>query len=266
MPIKKIHLYFILFFFFSLSIQGQWQISKEDLAKAGIEHSSFKMAILTTKGNLAIGYEYLDLEHRKKGEIYALHLIYLKPNNAFEVKSVVLPFTFLVGIGLIQNEKKAIIVGNYGTKIIILDLKTLEIKTIFEYQPKQPGFRTGTLVVGFKNKVYLSGYFYDKDQYWLGDYVAELIVSEDTNNIEFYKKINLQDAYSQIGGQPYIYQLISGNMAYFGIPRQRDSKNRPQMDLYFYKNKKVEKIASGLTIGAFAGTEDVVFYTVFKNS
>lgn len=261
---KRVLFFFLLLSIFCGSMHAQWKITRDDLKKEGINPSQFKMAILSSKGNFAIGYDFLDFEHKKKGEIYALRIIHFQTNEKFQIKTVILPFNFLVGIGLINNEKTAIIVGDYGSKIISVDLKTLQITTIFEYKKNQPGFKTETLVVSWKNKIYLSGYFYDRRQYWEGDYVVELLHNEKTNQVQFIKKMNLEDVYKKIGMQPYTFQLISGDMAYFATKKHSTEDTLVSMTLYYYKNQQLKEIDQGYGIGGFAGTDDILFYNVFR--
>ena len=261
--IKKVVLTIIIsFLVLNNFLNAQWFITKKDLKENNVNYKDFKAAILTYNGKRLIGYEFLDLQHRKKGYAYALNIIDFDKDKKFKIRNVALPITFFVGITLTNNEREAIVVGNYGTKILKVDLETLKVTTIFKYKRSQPGFRTGSLVVSWKNRVFLSGYFYDSNRYWLGDYVVELKILR--NKVKFIKKINLGQIYKSLGAHPKVMQIVSGDTVYFSFykrtkSRKRGKKQRPLMYLVCYHNGRIKTIDRGYGVGNFAGTDKKIY-------
>lgn len=258
---------FVLFFLLILaSTSAEWMVKSDDFQKAGIKYMDWKPAILATSGQFVVGYDFLDFEQRKKGFVYALRIFRLKKDKTFEIQSIPLPITFLVGVALTNNDKTAVVVGDYGAKIVKVNLTTSEVSTIFQYEKGKPGFRTETLVVSWQDRVYLSGYFYDREQFWQGDYIVELVVPEKKEEAQFIKKTSLTSIYERLKLQPRIMQVISGDSVYFAfLPKVQDKKNPPPMQLVgFHRNEMVE-VDKALGIGNFAGTPDRIYCSIRRS-
>ena len=241
---------------------AQWVIKRQDFAEKKIAYIDFFPALLNQKGDVFIGYDILDLEHKVKGLVYALRVFKLNPDNTYQMKTIELPITFLVGLTFIDNERAMIIVGDYGTKILKVDLEQGKITTVFQYEKHKPGFRTEALVVGRYDRVFLSGYFYDKEQYAKGDYVVEMVLPKKKGQkVRFKKKINLDKIYQKVKHIPKTFNLYSGDSAFFGFIMAE----KKQSVLYHYSKGKFIEVDTGLLFGSFAGTDDRVFYLVRKD-
>lgn len=261
----------LFLFFLPEQPQAQWTITRADLERNNIDFFQFKPAVISHKGDMFIGYEFMDFENRKKGLVYGLRVFRFKAEGKFTVDTILLPITFFVSIALTDKDQSAIVVGNYGTKILKVNLKTSKVDTIFQYTPGKPGFRTENLVIGWDNKVYLSGYFYDKDQYAKNDAVVELNHSAPKAENIFTQTTNLTQAYKEIGGQPHIMYITSGNVIYFAFSKpvsslsEDEKKKGNNMILYCWNKGKLQEIDRGTAIGNFAGTTDRVYYSIFKD-
>lgn len=264
MTLKKSLILLLFFVLIAPYIQSEWKISREELENRKINYRNLEFAILSPKGDYAIGYSfYSDIEHKKRGEIYCLHIFKFGKNGKIDIKEVPLKINVLIGIALNDKDKTIVVVGNYGSIILTVDLKTYRVTKVFEYRKNIAGFRTETLVVQWNNRIYLTGYFYDKEQYWEGDYLVELILPNEAKKqaLEFRKKVDLRKVYDELKAQPIIMQVISDKMIYFVI-RATDANKKPIQKLMCYNNGKVQEVERGLGIGNFAGTEKKIYASI----
>lgn len=249
----------------------QWSVTRSDLDRYAIDFFQFKPALFSTKGDMFIGYEFMDFESRKKGLVYGLRVFRFKPEGKFTIDTIPLPISFVVSMALTENDQTAIVVGNYGSKILKVNLRTSKVDTIFQFTPGKPGFRTENLVISWAGKVYLSGYFYDKEQYCLNEAIVELRYADPKPENLFYQTTNLTEVHKQIGGQPHIMYIVNGDVVYFAYtkpPRKlttEEKKAGNNMYLYCWNKDKLIEIDRGTAVGNFAGTPDRVYYSIIKD-
>ena len=74
-------------------MHAQWKITRDDLKKEGLILRNLNGNFIFQR-KFIIGYDFLDFEHKKKGEIYALRIIHFQTNEKFQIKTVILPFSF----------------------------------------------------------------------------------------------------------------------------------------------------------------------------
>lgn len=255
----------------SCFLQAQWKITTEEFAKYKINYKMFTFAILSPKGDFAIGYELSDFEHKAKGLFYSLRVFYFKKNKTVEVKTAYLPIRFLVGIALAGNNK-AVVVGNNGTLILTVDLKTMKVEKVFQHKKGVPGYKVESLVVQWAGRVYLNGYFYDETQKFVSDHIVELLLPNNKRpTVEFKKVIDYGAIIDKYEQQPGVLQVISGRVLYFVIAKPKKIKDPTgkerlinSQQLICYKDGKFTVIAEG-GIGNFAGTETKIYGSYLKN-
>ncbi len=265
----KIRLLFLVLALLLAPVYGQWTITRGDFDKYKIDFYQFKPALLSQKGDTFVGYEFMDIENRRKGLVYGLRIFRFKPEGKYTVDTVLLPIAFVVSLAFTDQEKSLIVVGNYGTKILKVNMQTLQFETIFQAQTGKPGFRTDTLVVSWANRVFLSGYFYDKDQYWIKDAVVELRMAE--KDVKFIETVNLTELYQKFKTQPRIMYIASGDAVYFAYLKPfksltEEDKRKGAMLLVCYNKGELITVDRGLAIGNFAGNGDRVFYSILKDA
>ena len=258
-------------FSYSQEPVSQWKVTREDLEKYGIDFYQFHVGLFSYKGDIMVGYEFMPLEYRKKGTVYGLRIFRFKPDGKFTMDTVLLPIIFMVSLTFADNEQSIIVVGNYGTKIVKVNLRSnpMKVETIFQHEPKKPGFRTENLVITWNNKVYLSGYFYDKDQYWEDDAIAELKIEK--NDVKFVKTLSLTEAYKKLQiPAAKVLQVASGDCVYLAFNKakklltEEEIEQRTPANLVCCNKGNIITIDKALSIGNFAATPDRIFYSAVR--
>ena len=258
---KKICFIFILIFCVQNLFADKWFISRKDLENQGINYKTLFNAILSEKDQFVLAYSTLSKEDKAQGNVYALHKLSLEKDGKITVTSVKLPIFFFGGIALTDKGRTAVVVGNYGTKILRVSTKSLKFQTIYEYKKGTSGFKTNVFTVGHRGRIFLDGYFYDEEQFSQGDYIVELVVDRKEKTVDFAKKIELKKLYRRLNGHPKVLNLYSGDVAYLSIPNAAEK----QTYLHYYNKGKTELIDKGLLIGSFAGAHHRLFYTILRD-
>ncbi|WP_372368364.1 hypothetical protein [Candidatus Uabimicrobium sp. HlEnr_7] len=253
----------IIVFVFCIQVlfADKWDISRKELEKQGINYKTLINSILSEQHQFVLAYSILSKEDKAKGNVYALHKFTLEKDGKIGVHTVKLPIFFFGGIALTNKGRSAIVVGNYGTKILRVSTKSLKFKTIYEYKKGVSGYKANVFTVGHRGKVFLDGYFYDENQFSQGDYIVEFIEKRKKKTVDFVKKIDLKKLYNKLGGVPKVMNLHTGDIAYISVPNYKER----QTYLHYYNKGKTEIVDKGLLIGAFAGAHHRLFYTVLRD-
>ena len=252
---------FVIALFMQTLVANDWSISRKELEQQGIDYKTLFNAILSENHKFVLAYSTLNKEDKAKGFVYALHKFTLEEDGKIAVHTKKLPIFFFGGIALTDRGKTAIIVGNYGTKILRVSTKSLKYKTIYKYEKGVPGYKANVFTVGNRSKVFLDGYFYDENQISQGDYIVEFVTNRKEKTVDFEKKINLKELYRKLGGLPKVLNLYSGDIAYISVPNYKEK----QTYLHYYNKGKTELIDKGLLVGAFAGAHHRLFYTILRD-
>ena len=254
-------LVFSLFFWvYNGTASAKIKLDNQALSDYGINLSEFRISILSYKGDMLVGIERVeDLELRKEGKIYKLHILKVDVKNQIvrSCNSAYVDLNSLEQLVLSDNGDKLLIMGNKGTRFLMLDTISMKLKDIFSCEKGKPGFRGESIGMYFNDAFYVKGYFYDKDQYSEGDYIAKLD-PDKTGLAAFEKTFNIGDLMLDLGSVNTFY-LLAPDIGFFTV-----RKLEGEFLVAYYKGKVIE-LDSGRAITDMAGSPSRVVYSVMRS-
>jgi hypothetical protein len=244
----------------ALSAQD-WLVTKEEFAKRGINYNALQLVNLSPQGDYLTATELVnDVKIKAKGVTQILHVFRCKDKKLDKVDSVQIPITQMVNSALSDTRNEVWITGDYGNRYVRVNLGDMKPEIVFDYHKGISGFKAQAFLFAYKGEFFSTGWFYDKDQYTLGDALAKLELSKG-DKLKFVKKIDLDKLYNaDASANVTTFYYVSGDLVYFNMIKPREKTTY----LMAYKNQERIVVDQAYSLGAFIGTESRVFYTAKK--
>jgi len=261
---ERFCLFFLIISLFFLVNTGSCNakiiLDNRALSDSGINPSEFRLSILSCKGDILVGIERVeDLELRKEGKIYKIHILRVDVKNEIvsSCKSVYLNLNSLEQLILSDDGSDLLIMGNKGTRYLALNTISMEVKDIFTCEKGKAGFRSESIGMYFEGNFYVKGYFYDEDQYSQGDYIAKIDITR-TGPGAFEKTFNIGELMLELGSINTFY-LLSPDIAFFSV-----RKLEGEFLVAYYKGEVIE-LDGGRAVTDMAGSPSRVIYSVMRS-
>ncbi|HPZ06664.1 MAG TPA: hypothetical protein PL110_01005 [Candidatus Eremiobacteraeota bacterium] len=241
------------------------KIDQTEFRNRKVTFKNFKIPLFSNKGDMIVGLEQVsELSLRKEGKTYALHILKfdLEKNAVTSWEKAYLDASKVDQLVLSEEEDKVLVIINGGTRLVLLDIKTMKIKTIFKHEKGKEGFRAERIGMFYEGNFYIKGYFYDKEQFSQGNCIAKVDLTK-TGVEALEKTLDFKELSSKFDGIISSMYIVSPEVAYFSILRTRGTN--PTMHLLAYKDKKLTEIDKGFDIPDIAGCPTRVLYDRTKS-
>jgi hypothetical protein len=236
------------------------------LAQWGIDIHQFKIVEFSGNDRVLLAIERVNrLSLRAKGYVWVLRIIHVEPTNdaITNVRSVLLPISDIQNMAISDDGKTAIIVAQYGTKILQVNVEKGTFKTIFSHEVGKPGFRSDKRLCWYHNgKFYTEGYFYDPQGYWISNDIVSLDLSHPNSIQLFQKKWDIDETQKSIG-IPQVGIFVSGHEGFWGI-RSSSGSNADEIALYHIENGKAQLLDTAQSYGGWAATDHRILYAALR--
>ncbi len=240
---------------------------KEIETQSDVNYLTINPIALSHEGDYFLVTERVkDLQTRAKGSAFNLLVFRFENGRLARIDKILLPITHLLNVAYAGRQHTALVSGDHGNKLILVNLRTNKIKTIFEYRKSRPGFKAGEMLLSNKGKFFSTGWFYDRNQYWKGDYLVRLRIDRK-GKVKFEKKVDLEDLFAKrFNDQGLVrsFYYVSDQKVFFNLIRLNDRKT----SLMMYQSKRnyadgeCHVVDEGFLISVFVGTDKRVFYIV----
>jgi len=237
-------------------------LNRFELLENGLVVKNFNLSLLSSDGEILLGLQWNeDLNLRKEGKVYSLKVFHfnLLPLSLKSIDTIELPVFETDQLAFDEVNKRVIVIGNRGSKILDVNLNDKSCKVLFEYEKGKPGFRCEPLAWWREGVFYLYGYFYDQERYAQGDYIVSLDFTKKGVNI-FTKVIDMDELIKKLGEIKSFY-LLPPNEGYFEVIKIKGKEN----NLVYWKDNKVTVIDKGTAFPDIAGTSGKVLYSIATN-
>lgn len=154
-----------------------FNVPTEALVKLGVDMSEFVPGAVSYDESMLAGHQkILDPKEIAKGHSYKLFIFKIdRATRSVTAKTVFLSFANLEQYAWTADDKSLLCLGGWGTQISAVDVATGGVRTVFEHQKGQPGFRVMPAVTWMENgKVHVPGYTYDERQVSTGRWIMAI--------------------------------------------------------------------------------------------
>ncbi|WP_372371513.1 hypothetical protein [Candidatus Uabimicrobium sp. HlEnr_7] len=255
--------FFIILSIISVAIYADsYSIAVDDISAHNVNYKTINPCALSNGASYFMATERVyDVKKVAKGNAYDMLIFRFNNKKLVKVDRIHLKLYQLVNVAYDNIKHRIYVVGNRGNKIIKIDALSGAQKTIFQYQKGNPGFKMGPFVICHDSKLYATGWFYDKDQNWLGDYIARIRFTKKGVRFKRIASLDYLFRYAYTSrGTVHTNYYVSGNLFYFSLIDQIDKKTH----LMEFRNKKVTTIDSAHILSTFAANDQRIFY-ITKN-
>lgn len=242
-----------------IALWADFFVPAAEFSKMGVDYAKLEPVNLAYNGEYFVALEIVtDVKVKAEGVTRILRLFRFNGNKIAKVESAKIPITHRVNAAVSDRKPEVFIVGNYGTKIVRVDLTKMQVDVPFQFKKGEAGFKSQGFLFCANGAFYATGEFYDNEQYWTGDAVAKLEVNKD-GKIKPILKYNTDEVFKSFkDGMVQAFYHVSGDQVFFNLIKPEERKTY----LMLYKNKKITEIDKGELLNIFVGCENSVFYTV----
>lgn len=164
-----IHVALLTFVLGLLTLAGsaQERVGTAELRRAGIETSSFQPIVFSHNDRWLACYDEAPFEDKKQGIFYRLWFLEFSPTGSvLRYQKVPLKMASLLQGQFTPGDDAFLVLGNRGTVLSRVDMKSFAISAIMEPAPGRAGFRADPAVLWTENgSVYEVGYPYDEGRF-----------------------------------------------------------------------------------------------------
>lgn len=255
---KRFQVFFLLFLSLSFTLSAQMFITAEEVEKHGVIYRHLQPVNLSHDGKYLVTSEAVDdIKLKAKGVTRILRVLRFKDNKLEKIDSLELPIFHTVNLCVSDARDEMLVLGNYGTKLLKIDLKKMEMQTAFQLEKGKAGFKGGPFLLCHKGNFYATGWFYDEEQFWKGDYLAKMVFKKG-EEVKFQKAVSLDGLYGKQDGRILLYHYAAPTQIYFNIAKDKERLTY----LKVYRKKQEEIVDKGFQVRSVVGTEDWVFYSI----
>ncbi|BBM88133.1 hypothetical protein [Candidatus Uabimicrobium amorphum] len=248
----------ILLILITCIFADKYKVSVDDISQYKVDYKILNPCAVSNDASYFFATERVyDVKKIARGNAYDLIIFRFKDKKLETIDRIPLKIYHLVNVAYDSDRHRIFIVGNRGNKIIRVDPRNNRKKVEFEYQQGQKGFKAGPFVFCHKSKLYATGWFYDEEQNWLGDYVARIAFTK--KGVRFQRKASLDYLFKyrfSNRGTVRTNFYVSGDLFYFSLIDQVEKKTF----LMELRNKKLTPVDKEHIISTFAATDERIFY------
>lgn len=248
-----------------------FEITAEELKAQGINYDLLDPINLSQDGSCFVACERItNIKRKSEGYTRTLRVIRFKDKKLDKIDTIDIPVTDWIN-GAVGNGKRkdeVFIIGDYGNKILKVDLNTKQIQTLLQYEKSKPGFKAGPFLLCHKGDFYATGWAYDQEQICEGDYIVKL-QEDKKGQIKLTPAtvgsvgVKLDSIYQEQEGYGKVYFYISGTRFLYNWIYPKEKTTRLKL---YSKGEETQVIDSGYMLVIFIGTENKVFYSVIKEA
>jgi len=271
----KVAVIWILFTVMGCCLYGEtFTISADEFKKHDVDLKRLDPINLGADGSYYAAVEGVqDVKKRAAGFTRALRIFRFKNKKLAKVDTLLLPITSWVNAVVNDTKDEILVLGNNGTKILRANLETLEVQTLWEHKKGKAGFKVGPSLLCDRGEYYATGWFYDEQQFWKGDYFAKIEIKDEENTkaksksksgpeVKFIKRINLDTIFNRSEDEfNKAHYYTSGSQLLFNIVKVKERKTY----LMHYKNQQITALDKGHILAVFISGESKAFYSVTYN-
>jgi hypothetical protein len=218
------------------------QISTSQLAAAGINLASFRIAALADGGGIIIGYDQSGVPSRVR-----LLQITLSTTTAISVVALPLPFEEMFQLAADPTGNRVLVIGNYGSEMALADFPSQTVAPTNGLALQSAGLRASGLA-GWSGVYWFTAWQLDTNNAVIDELVWELTPDG------FLAGLSL-DALRQQFGQLAQYTLTSPESGFFVAPSASGQA------LWWINGTNQEMVAQADAFGGLAATPGTVAYT-----
>ena len=261
---KKLFFFLLLFIPLSSQVfaQSYEQYPPYYLRKLGIDFSKFHIAEFSGNHRVLLAIERVNsLSLRFKGYVWVLRVFrFNKYNQLMGMNSILLHISDLDNQAVNTRGTKTVIIAQYGTEILEINLRNKKPKLLFIHRKGRPGFLCRGFITYYHKQFYVEGYYYDSDGYWVSDAIARLNFHHP-NSVKFFKKTwNIGKTRKYLGVMRLEW-IVSGNQGFLGASPPHNSKI---VSMYYYHAGKLEKINTARAYGGWAAANHRILYNTLN--
>jgi len=251
-------LYAAFLFLWAFPAWSQVTYGNQELARGGISTNSFKILGFSRDNQKLFAIEKVnDIRRLAKGSAFYLRVMDVRLDLRIStINTYLLPVREIDGIAFSDDGRKVLISGDYGTRFLELNVPTRAIRTIFQRQKGQAGFRSQTILVYRKGQFISEGYRYDDQGYYLNTAVVKLDLAHANSPSLFQETWNVTQTEKKLG--PRMREFLATATTAYLIPKPASK----EYTLWYYNNGALTQVDKGPEFGGWAGTEDRLLYTV----
>lgn len=236
----------------------KYKVSVDDISKYNTDYKILNPCAISNDASYFFATERIyDVKKIARGNAYDLIIFRFKDKKLQTIDRIPLNIYHLVNVAYDGARHRVFIVGDHGNKIIRIDPQNNKQKVEFEFKKGKEGFKAGPFVFCHDSKLYATGWFYDQQQNWLGDYVARIAFTKQ--GVRFQRKASLDYLFKyrfSDRGTVRTNYYVSGDLFYFSLIDQVDKKTY----LMELRNKKLTPVDSAHIISTFTATDERIFY------
>lgn len=163
LTIAKASLWLFVLGLVSLPVLSQERVGSSQLRAAGISTSSFQPIVFSHNERWLAGFDQASFEEKKQGIFFRLWFLEIgSDGKVLRYQKVPLKMASLLQGQFTPGDDAFLILGNRGTVLSKVDLKTFRITPIMEPEPGTAGFRADPAVIWTEDgSIYAVGYPYD---------------------------------------------------------------------------------------------------------
>lgn len=253
----------IFLFFFGGKVSADFFVSSLELNNLGINYKHMKPISLSKDGKYFLIFESVhDHALKAKKITQSLKILTIENETIGAVERIDLPIVNIVNAVVNDLKNEVVIIADYGNKIVRFNFDTLRLDILFHYKKGVAGFKSGPTLICSNGQYYTTGWFYDKNHFWKGDYLVRLDIENNTIK-KFTKAFNIGELFFVKNGFIKQFCYAGGKQIYFTFVSPKENRTT----LMSLDAKKVsKKLDKGIIIVGLSGTHEHVFYAINKPS
>jgi hypothetical protein len=226
-------------------LSAQINISTQQLAAAGIDLGSFRVALLVDGGTAVLGYDQTGTPSRVR-----LLRIALGANaGTISVASLVLPFERLFQIAAEPTGNQVLVLGNRGAELVLADFGSLSLAPADGLDLRSISLRASG-VAGYAGGFWFTAWQLDTN----GAVVEERVWTLTPSG--FLGGLSLDGLRAEFGDLRTFY-LTGSNSGFFAVPTQGASDET----LWWINGTNQVQVAQATNFGGMAATAGLLAYT-----
>lgn len=229
------------------------------LAIQGIDCRRLNILDYSGDGSVFLAVERVgDLQTRLKGFCWNLRIFrFNSQNHLVRMNPILIPIIHFENFAVSDDGQTMIVSGEYGSKLLKIDLTSGNVETVFSRIPGKAGFRPEGRIWYAGGAFFCKGYFLDQGGRLIKNAVVKLDLSQPNQPQFFQETWDLDDTYKHLG-KPLTELLISAATGFF-----TGKSDSGKETLYYSDNGKISPLDSATAFGRVAAGGNRVFYTVF---
>ncbi len=233
-------------------------LSPSGFRQKGLEMRAFSMITMSYDGSFLVGLERVaDVRLKLRGIACELRVLHYASAHLVRVDTILLPTTAFEQLALSSDGRTALVIGEGGSKFILVNLVKCTARVIWTHRRGVPGFRCDQVAWWFNGAFYMVGYLHDSESRMVYNGIVRLNLAR-SGPAMFERALDLTPLERRF--RAFCFQLfVDPAQCFFGcMPRMG------QVDIYA-GTSPIQKIASVVAVGGVAASHNRLLYAARLN-